>query len=107
MILLEIFWYASESAFNLCSKTFKDEKWNILECDLELDDKILHFNISPTLIGKLLRVQDYMVLKLIHDIGLKRPIYFAATVASNNQLGLEKYLCQALSLNSNTSAEVQ
>ena len=33
-----------------------------------------------------------MILKLIHDVGLNRPIYFAATVANNNQIGLEKYL---------------
>ena len=33
-----------------------------------------------------------MILKIIHDIGLERPIYFAATVANNNQLGLERYL---------------
>ena len=85
-------WYATESAFNLCSKEFDENPWNNLECDLQVEDRTLSFNIKPTLIGRLLRVQDYMILKIIHDIGYDRPIYFAATVATNNQLGLERYL---------------
>jgi hypothetical protein len=85
-------WYATEASFNLCSKTFSEGEWNNLECNLQVEDSILRFNIRPTLIGRLLRVQDYMILKIINDIGYKRPIYFAATVANNNQLGLEKYL---------------
>ena len=85
-------WYATEYAFDLCSKKFTDNNWNTLDCELEFEDQILSFNLSPTLIGKLLRVQDYMILKLIHDVGMNRPIYFAATVATNNQIGLEKYL---------------
>jgi len=85
-------WYATESSFKLCSKKYSDEYWDQLECSLNVDEKELKFNINPTLIGKLLRVQDYMILKLIHDVGFNRPIYFAATVANNNQIGLEKYL---------------
>jgi hypothetical protein len=85
-------WYATEASFNLCSKSFIEGEWNNLECNLQVEESILTFNIRPTLIGRLLRVQDYMILKIINDIGYKRPIYFAATVANNNQLGLEKYL---------------
>tara|TARA_Y100001970_G_scaffold179896_1_gene219033 strand:- start:12544 stop:15909 length:3366 start_codon:yes stop_codon:yes gene_type:complete len=85
-------WYATEASFELCSQTYLEEHWSKLECNLEVDGNNLNFDIHPTLIGKLLRVQDYMILKLIHDVGLNRPIYFAATVANNNQIGLEKYL---------------
>ena len=85
-------WYATESSFGLCSQKFDENPWNNLECSLKVEDKRLNFNIKPTLVGRLLRVQDYMILKIIHDIGFERPIYFAATVANNNQLGLERYL---------------
>ena len=86
-------WYATEAAFTLCGKKFnEDESWNKLECELNINSNTLSFNIRPTLIGKLLRVQDYMILKIINDINIDRPIYFAATVAPNNQIGLENYL---------------
>ena len=85
-------WYATESSFKLCSQEFNEQSWSSLECSLQVEDNIFNFNIRPTLIGRLLRVQDYMILKIIHDIGFDKPIYFAATVANNNQLGLEKYL---------------
>jgi len=86
-------WYATESAFELCGKKINDEEsWNKLECELNVNGNIISFNIRPTLIGKLLRVQDYMILKIINDINIDRPIYFAATVAPNNQIGLDRYL---------------
>tara|TARA_Y100001968_G_scaffold96787_1_gene86759 strand:- start:1592 stop:2974 length:1383 start_codon:yes stop_codon:yes gene_type:complete len=86
-------WYATESAFELCGKKFNDEEpWNKLECELGINNNSLSFNIRPTLIGRLLRVQDYMILKIINDINIDRPIYFAATVAPNNQIGLDEYL---------------
>ena len=52
----------------------------------------MNFNITPTLVGKLLRVQDYLILEIINDIGLEKPIYFAATVSDRNQIGLQNYL---------------
>ena len=86
-------WYATESAFELCGKKFNDdESWNKLECELSVNGNLVSFNIRPTLIGRLLRVQDYMILKIINDINVERPIYFAATVAPNNQIGLDRYL---------------
>ena len=86
-------WYATESAFELCGKEFNDEEsWNKLECELSVNGNLVSFNIRPTLIGRLLRVQDYMILKIINDININRPIYFAATVAPNNQIGLDRYL---------------
>ena len=33
-----------------------------------------------------------MILQLIKDLYLERPIYFAATVSENNQVGLKRYL---------------
>tara|TARA_S200000501_G_scaffold127956_1_gene120900 strand:+ start:851 stop:4216 length:3366 start_codon:yes stop_codon:yes gene_type:complete len=85
-------WYATESAFELCGQKFNEEEsWSKLECTLNSNNPI-SFTIRPTLIGRLLRVQDYMILKIINDINVTRPIYFAATVAPNNQIGLERYL---------------
>ena len=86
-------WYATESAFNLCGKEFNEEEtWNKLECEININNNPISFIIRPTLIGRLLRVQDYMILKIINDINIERPIYFAATVAPNNQIGLNQYL---------------
>ena len=85
-------WFATEASFNLCGKEYKEENWTQLDCSLSTGKEKLNFSISPTLMGRLLRVQDYMILRLIKDINFKRPIYFAATVATNNQIGLEKYL---------------
>ena len=76
----------------MCSQEFNEQPWNSLECSLQVENNIFNFNIRPTLVGRLLRVQDYMILKIIRDIGFDRPIYFAATVAENNQVGIGKYL---------------
>ena len=52
----------------------------------------LNFQVKSTLIGKLLRLQDAMILQIIHDIGSKKPIYFAVTVSDDNRIGLDQYL---------------
>ena len=83
---------ATEASFYLCSNPYDGESWATLACDLSIDDKDINFNLNPTLIGKLLRVQDYMILQIIKDIGQSKPIYFAATVSELNQIGLQKYL---------------
>ena len=85
-------YYATESAFDLCLSEYSDEPWNKLNCNLVINEEVLKFDISPTLIRKLLRVQDYLILEIIQDIGKSKPIYFAATVSENNQLGLKDYL---------------
>ena len=85
-------WIGTEIAFNLCGKTFDNQNWNQLDCQLKINDDNLNFKIKPTLIGKLLRLQDALILQIINDVGKKKPIYFAATVSPNNQMGLEKYL---------------
>ena len=85
-------WLGTEIAFNLCGKEFGNQNWNQIDCSLKTDKNNLDFKIRPTLIGKLLRLQDALILQIIHDVGNKKPIYFAATVSPNNQMGLEKYL---------------
>ena len=85
-------WLGTEIAFNLCGKDFDNQNWGQLDCNLTTAKNNLNFKIKPTLIGKLLRLQDAMILQIIRDVGSKKPIYFAATVSPNNQMGLEKYL---------------
>ena len=54
------------------------------------------FEVSPTLntpYGSVLRVQDYMILRIINNNKWRKPIYFAVTVAKKNMLGeLQEYL---------------
>ncbi len=38
------------------------------------------------------RIQDYMILNIVHGNVDKRPIYFAVTVSEGNLMGLTKYL---------------
>jgi tetratricopeptide (TPR) repeat protein len=56
----------------------------------------ISFEVKPTLntpYGPVLRVQDYMVLRIINNNKWKKPIYFAVTVAKKNMLGeLQEYL---------------
>ena len=55
--------------------------------DLGLDVKV------GTLPGHdLLRIQDYMVIGIIHWNWPQRPVHFAITVASSNRTGLDQYL---------------
>ena len=56
-------------------------------------DKRIEFKYQvPAYRQQVLRIQDYMILQLIKDLYLERPIYFAATVSENNQVGLKRYL---------------
>ncbi|MFC1725762.1 protein O-mannosyl-transferase family [candidate division KSB1 bacterium] len=48
--------------------------------------------ISPTLAGRLLRVQDRMILDIIYANRWKYPVYFAVTVPESGKLNLNKYL---------------
>ncbi|MCK4753744.1 MAG: DUF2723 domain-containing protein, partial [Calditrichia bacterium] len=54
------------------------------------------FEVKPTLntpYGSVLRVQDYMILRIINNNKWRKPIYFAVTVAKKNMLGeLQEYL---------------
>ncbi|MDZ7270067.1 MAG: DUF2723 domain-containing protein [candidate division KSB1 bacterium] len=50
------------------------------------------FEVLPTLMGQGIRVQDYMVLRILYDNQWRRPVYFAVTVSNDNKLNLFKYL---------------
>ena len=52
----------------------------------------INFKLNPTISSAYLRVQDVMILKLINDMPIDRPIYFAVTVSHDSMLGLDKYL---------------
>ncbi|MCL5019901.1 MAG: DUF2723 domain-containing protein [Patescibacteria group bacterium] len=50
------------------------------------------FQVAPTLAGRALRVQDWLVLNIIATNNWQRPVYFAITVEGKNFLGLNNYL---------------
>ena len=51
------------------------------------DAKEINFTLNPTISNAYLRVQDVMILQLINDMPIDRPIYFAVTVSHNSMLG--------------------
>jgi tetratricopeptide (TPR) repeat protein len=55
-------------------------------------DGYIEWTLKPTFAGRALKVQDMMIIRIIHDSQWKYPIYFAVTVSPTNRLGLEKYL---------------
>ncbi|MBN1780639.1 DUF2723 domain-containing protein [bacterium] len=60
----------------------------------DIQDKIA-FDLAPTYPEKnpmVLRVQDWMILKILNDNMWQKPVYFAVTVANNNMVNLDKYL---------------
>ena len=84
--------------YSLCSKDFNmvDTYWDELDCNLEVkENNITKHNFEfkvPSYKKQVLRIQDYMILEIISDLYLEHPIYFAATVAETNQVGLKRYL---------------
>jgi len=56
----------------------------------------IKFQVKPTIqtpYGPMLRVQDWMILHIIHQNAWRKPIYFAVTVAKSNMLGeLQQYM---------------
>jgi len=56
----------------------------------------INFEVQPTLntpYGSVLRVQDYMILRILNNNKWRKPVYFAVTVAKKNMLGeLQEYL---------------
>ena len=55
-------------------------------------DKIV-FTVNPTLsFPSGIRVQDLMILRILHKTAWERPVYFAATVKQENRVGLDEYL---------------
>ena len=58
---------------------------------MNVGDNNLKWEIKPKL-SNYLRVQDIMILRIIQDASIDRPIYFAVTVSTNNRMGLDDYL---------------
>jgi hypothetical protein len=57
-----------------------------------LPEKI-SFDLGPKLAGRFLRVQDYMILNTLYANSFRKPLYFAVTTSTSNQLdGLRQYL---------------
>ena len=85
--------FSNIEGYSICGDEYKGEvPWESLDCKLEIDNNtILNFKI-PAYKKQVLRIQDYMILQILKDEGMNRPIYFAATVSENNQIGLKEYL---------------
>lgn len=59
------------------------------------EDKVpdeISFTVKPTIYGQGIRVQDYMILNILHANNWQNPVYFAVTVSSQNKLNLDNYL---------------
>lgn len=50
------------------------------------------FDLKPTLDNIAIRVQDKMILDIIHTNRFQKPVYFALTVSQDNQINLNDYL---------------
>jgi tetratricopeptide (TPR) repeat protein len=60
-----------------------------------LDQNVPSFitvEVEPTIAGRGIRIQDWMILNIIFSNQWRNPINFAVTVSTQNQLNLEKYL---------------
>jgi len=72
-----------------------DFRSSFSDVNIEVPDEI-SFEVKPTMntrYGSVLRVQDYMILKIIHENQWKKPVYFAVTVPQKNMIsGLKEYL---------------
>ena len=52
----------------------------------------LEVDVQPTVFGKALRVQDFMILNIIYANQWRKPINFAVTVSDDNKVNLDPYL---------------
>ncbi|MFC1725680.1 tetratricopeptide repeat protein [candidate division KSB1 bacterium] len=48
--------------------------------------------VYPTIENRGIRIQDMLIIKIIQNNILKRPVYFATTVSETNKIGLHEYL---------------
>jgi len=64
-----------------------------VEAEIDIGDgpAEMEFEVAPTFGEEGLKLQDYMVLNILHSNVWKRPIYFALTVSSGNFVGLKEY----------------
>ena len=83
---------STQEGYKLCGEQFTGEvPWSTLDCNLKVSKNTLQFKV-PSFRQQVLRIQDYMILQIIKDFYGEKPIYFAATVSENNQVGLGRYL---------------
>jgi len=66
-------------------------EWGPVDANIDYNGHNINFQLSPTF-SNYLKVQDIMVLELIDDMPINRPIYFAVTVSPGHRLGLDGYL---------------
>ena len=66
-------------------------EWGPVEAIIDYNGYKIDFQLRPTF-SNYLKVQDIMVLELIDDMPINRPIYFAVTVSPGHRLGLDSYL---------------
>jgi len=66
-------------------------EWGPVDGNIDYNGHQIDFQLSPTF-SNYLKVQDIMVLELIDDMPVDRPIYFAVTVSPGHRLGLDGYL---------------
>lgn len=66
--------------------------WQEEQYKIETEAGTIEWLLRPTIEGKLLRVQDNMIIELISSNFGKRPLYFSSTVYSPNKIGLDDYL---------------
>ncbi len=58
----------------------------------EYEERALKFKLKPTVMGRALRIQDFMILNIILANQWEKPMYFAVTVSNQNKLNLDDYL---------------
>ncbi len=67
--------------------------WEIAKLTIPTKDSVMVVSSRPaSRYGNYLRVQDYMVYKILADCQWERPVYYAVTVAHENKIGLSPYL---------------
>jgi hypothetical protein len=62
---------------------------------MQVDNSVpeeMTLDVQPTLFGKALRIQDFMILNIIYANGWKKPINFAVTVSDDNKVNTDDYL---------------
>jgi tetratricopeptide (TPR) repeat protein len=58
---------------------------------LNKDGKIAWL-VKPTIDGKAIRIQDFMLIEIFKSNDWNRPVYFSTTVYEGNKIGLDNYL---------------
>ena len=66
--------------------------WGPLEASIDYNSYQINFELNPTIFNYYLRLQDIMVLEIIDDMPINRPIYFTTTVSHQSRLAINDYL---------------